>query len=297
MGGDGGAIANNRRFLPQAHMSQVKDLEEKDRYTVDRERWTRCQLSKRPLMPPLVADELGNLYCKEAVLAALQMKQTVAAHVRTLRDLTTIKPEPNPEKEAVHQALACGDDGAAEEELIDLWICPVTQQTANGRNKFMFGRSCGCVFAARAVAQVGGGSECPSCAAPATVDWENAACSNLLIPLCPDKDTTAKLAAKLEARRALLKEQKRSRKAQDQPAAGAPKRPRRRADDDGASVFSAAPPPPKAAGAAVGRDAPPPGADPEVWRRLFRAPRTQPDGVGESFLCRGGMLGPSHKAA
>ena len=70
-----------------------------------------------------------------------------------------------------------------------MWQCPVTLQTTSGRRaKFFFGRACGCVFSERAVSQVGqGGSICPvaDCARPATRDWDDAACANLLIPLCP----------------------------------------------------------------------------------------------------------------
>eukprot|EP01065_Artemidia_motanka_P030598 TRINITY_DN36632_c0_g1_i1.p2 TRINITY_DN36632_c0_g1~~TRINITY_DN36632_c0_g1_i1.p2 ORF type:complete len:309 (+),score=116.05 TRINITY_DN36632_c0_g1_i1:57-929(+) len=289
MGGDGGAIANNRRYLPQSHMNQVKDTEEKDRYTVDRQRWAECHLSKRPLMPPLVADELGNLYCKEAVLSALQQKQAVAPHVRGLRDVAALKPQPNPSKKEAHAALAAGDDGGSAEELQDLWRCPVTQLTTNGSNKFMFGWTCGCVFAARCMHQIGGGEECPVCGAASTTDWENISCSNLLIPLCPDKDTTEKLQKNMHTRRALVKEKRKGKK-DGEPAA---KRPRRKVE---AVEMPLPPPPSHLVMPEVGRDAPPPGADPEVWKTMFRGPQTCPEGVGEHFLRRGGMLGPSHKA-
>ena len=37
-------------------------------------KWTRCNLSGEPLHPPCVADELGNLYNKDAMVQALVSK-------------------------------------------------------------------------------------------------------------------------------------------------------------------------------------------------------------------------------
>ena len=44
---------------------QVDPFEEK------KARWTSCKLSAEPLAPPCVADELGSLYNKNAIITAL----------------------------------------------------------------------------------------------------------------------------------------------------------------------------------------------------------------------------------
>eukprot|EP00756_Hemistasia_phaeocysticola_P004437 Hpha_TRINITY_DN12809_c0_g1::TRINITY_DN12809_c0_g1_i1::g.24021::m.24021 len=292
MGGDGGVIANNRRFMPQTHMSNVKDSEERDRLRVDRERWSRCHLSKLPLCPPLVADDVGNIYNKEAVLSAMQTKQVVSPFVKGLRDVNNLRPQPNPAKQAVHASLKAGEEDGVTEALTDLWCCPVTQATTNGVTKFMFGKTCGCVFAARAAVQIGGGSECPACGAPSSTDYEDiTSVPNLLIPLCPDKQSSEALVAKMTKRRELLKEMKKAGKKAGEPCA------KRRRKDDSISLVSIRTTSASSSVPTVGRDAPPPGADPDVWRQLFRAPQKGYDGENEDFLRRSGMLGPSHKAA
>eukprot|EP01064_Diplonema_japonicum_P007501 TRINITY_DN15129_c0_g1_i1.p2 TRINITY_DN15129_c0_g1~~TRINITY_DN15129_c0_g1_i1.p2 ORF type:complete len:119 (+),score=39.77 TRINITY_DN15129_c0_g1_i1:69-425(+) len=108
MGGDGGVCANNRRFLPQSGMGEVKA--EKSRHTLDKERWTTCQHSKEPLRPPLLADEVGLLYSAERVMTALSRREQVAPYVKTLKDFTKLDIKVNKAKEEVHAALKRGDN-------------------------------------------------------------------------------------------------------------------------------------------------------------------------------------------
>ena len=56
-------------------------------------KWTRCNLSGEPLQPPCVADELGNLYNKDAMVQALVTKSLPGslAYISSLKHLIDLK--------------------------------------------------------------------------------------------------------------------------------------------------------------------------------------------------------------
>ena len=66
-GGDGGATgAESRSSYLEMYMEKKPDKVDPGEQRLAR--WTTCHLSGEPLAPPCVADELGNLYNKDAVL-------------------------------------------------------------------------------------------------------------------------------------------------------------------------------------------------------------------------------------
>lgn len=66
MGNDGGSIARRDELVKvKAGPSKV------DPAAARRARWTLCHLSRQPLREPVVADALGRLYNKEAVVSWL----------------------------------------------------------------------------------------------------------------------------------------------------------------------------------------------------------------------------------
>ena len=56
-------------------------------------KWTRCNLSGELLQPPCVADELGNLYNKDAVVQALVSKSLPhsLAYISSLKHLIDLR--------------------------------------------------------------------------------------------------------------------------------------------------------------------------------------------------------------
>jgi ethanolamine utilization protein EutQ (cupin superfamily) len=82
MGCDGGTIPKRSEVV------KVKQKEQKvDEATVERIRWAVCALSQQPLREPIVADELGHVMSREAVLEALVTKcmPKKFKHIRSLK--------------------------------------------------------------------------------------------------------------------------------------------------------------------------------------------------------------------
>ena len=164
MGGDGGVCANNRRFLRQAGMGEVKQAP-KDTVTLDKERWTTCNYSKMPLKPPLVSDAVGQLYSKESILQAIGSKKQITPYAKKLKDFINMSPKVNELKQSVYDKLCAGEDDGSIEDYLDLYQCPLTLQTTNGRNKFCLSKTCGHVLAKRVLSELDGNT-CPSCDVP-----------------------------------------------------------------------------------------------------------------------------------
>eukprot|EP01059_Diplonema_ambulator_P008347 TRINITY_DN17956_c0_g1_i1.p1 TRINITY_DN17956_c0_g1~~TRINITY_DN17956_c0_g1_i1.p1 ORF type:complete len:264 (+),score=108.27 TRINITY_DN17956_c0_g1_i1:30-821(+) len=260
MGGDGGVCANNRRFLPQSHMGEVKV--EKSRNTVDKERWTTCQYSKEPLKPPVMADDVGLLYSGERVMTALSQREHIAPYIKGLKDFTKLELQVCKDKMDVYNVLKRGDDAGSIEDYLSLYECPITQLTTNGQNKFCFSRECGHVFSQRALLQMGG-EHCPVC------NKEGAT----VIDLVPDLNVVDELveaAVKKKQEQAAEKKSKKEDK-------GEKKKKREREKGDVPQGKR------KAAAAAV-----PEGANPDVWNSIFKK---EGQGQKETFCNRGGMTG------
>jgi hypothetical protein len=105
MGGDGGVIASNRKYLRGAGTadhtgdSQRHAPEQATAHAVSQELLTTCYLTKTPLdgvnNNSIVADPYGRLYLKEAAVGALLRRKhgrdALGAHVRGLKDLYNVR--------------------------------------------------------------------------------------------------------------------------------------------------------------------------------------------------------------
>lgn len=87
-------------------------------------RWTACHLSGMPLQAPLVCDDLGNLYNKDALLHALVTK-TIP---KSLSHITSIKH--------VFDVTLTPRSDVAENDMVR-FACPVTEQQFNGKSRFV----------------------------------------------------------------------------------------------------------------------------------------------------------------
>lgn len=127
MGGDGGVIASNRKYMRGAgtadHTADASRQrgEQASEKEIVQELMALCYLTKVPLNfkdNQIVADPYGRLYHKEAVVEALirrkqQENDELGIHIRGLRDLQTVRFE-----------LSASNKP----------ICPVTSVELNGIN-------------------------------------------------------------------------------------------------------------------------------------------------------------------
>lgn len=105
---------------------------------------------QQALKAPIVACDLGRLYNKEAIIQYLLSRKEcrpseMTMHIRSLKDITVLNFTNNPAfRDTQSKGAEYVDHGVAE------YICPATGLEMNGKYKFIFNRSCGCVFSDRA---------------------------------------------------------------------------------------------------------------------------------------------------
>jgi hypothetical protein len=140
MGNDGGSIPDRRdlvRNKPKA--------EQADKANQTRAKWAFCALSKLPLQEPVVSCALGKLYNKDAILEYLLDKsafgdgENICGHVRSLKDVKTLKLSPNPAPIRQSSTSVITPDRAQ-------FVCPLTLKEMNGVQPFVYIQPCGCVL-------------------------------------------------------------------------------------------------------------------------------------------------------
>jgi hypothetical protein len=211
MGNDGGSIPDRRdlvRNKPKA--------EQADKANQTRARWFFCALSKRPLQDPIVSCALGKLYNKDSVLEYLLDKLVygdgakICGHIRSLKDVKTLKLTPNPAP-----LTPAGASAPAERPQ---FVCPLTLKEMNGTQPFIHLAPCGDVFSHAGIRTVAGpaardaeagpaGREldvCPQCAAK--FDW-----AEDVVALNPPPDEEERMRGAMERRR-LAEPPKKSKK-------------------------------------------------------------------------------------
>lgn len=138
MGNDGGSIPDRRDLVK----SKPK-AEQADKANQTRARWFFCALSKRPLQEPVVSCALGKLYNKDSIIEYLLDRsaygdgEDICGHIRSLKDVKTLKLTPNASKTSPNSEAA--PDRAP-------FVCPLTLKEMNGSQPFVYLWTCGCVF-------------------------------------------------------------------------------------------------------------------------------------------------------
>lgn len=179
--------------------------------------WTLCQIHLETLKFPIVACELGRFYNKESVIELLLDRHTLAGkfppethkkcmHIRNMKDVTELYLEVNPnhkkEKEAV--IMLNGSSTVAGTEDGSQYHCPISGLEMNGRYRFVFFLTCGCVVSERAYQNVTDGM-CPKCGN----EYTPKDCVDIN-PVAADRKTRAK--ENMEEKRQKSKEAKRDLK-------------------------------------------------------------------------------------
>ncbi|XP_006639796.2 replication termination factor 2 [Lepisosteus oculatus] len=201
MGCDGGTIPKRHELV-----KGPKKVEKVDKSAELVARWNYCALSQEKLRRPIVACDLGRLYNKDALIEYLLDKSAerpnaeAAAHIRGIKDVKELNLTDNPAWEGDH-GDAKGD--RYEELRCARFICPVVGLEMNGRHKFCFLQTCGCVFSERALREVKT-EICHKCGDP----FQD---SDVVI-LNGSKEEVEKLRQRMEEKRAKAKNGKKSRK-------------------------------------------------------------------------------------
>lgn len=148
MGCDGGTIPRRDELVRIKKKPEQKDKEAELAF-----KWKHCTIKQLPLQPPIVGCGLGRLYSKESVLEGLLDKSTLpesAAHLKSLKDVKALQLTPNPAFEANKAEKGDGyrDGGKSP------YICPLIGLEMNGKYKFCFLWTCGCVMSERALKEV-----------------------------------------------------------------------------------------------------------------------------------------------
>lgn len=148
MGCDGGTIPRRDELVRVKKKPEQKDKDAELAF-----RWKHCTIRQLPLQSPIVACGLGRLYSKESVLEGLLDRDTLpetAVHIKNLKDVKNLNLTPNPAFNGNKAEKGdCYVDGGKSP-----YICPVIGLEMNGKYKFCFLWTCGCVMSERALKEV-----------------------------------------------------------------------------------------------------------------------------------------------
>ncbi|GJJ08035.1 hypothetical protein Clacol_002242 [Clathrus columnatus] len=229
MGNDGGSIPDRRDLVRTKAKAERAD---KNNQTIAR--WFFCALSKLPLQEPVVSCALGKIYNKDSVLEYLLDKSLygdgakICGHVRTLKDVKTLKLTRNPAAE-----------GSDSDNRQARFACPLTLKEMNGLQPFVYIATCGCVFSQAGLRSVLTSSppdtpeepqqdSCPQCSTPFSPSKD-------IFVLNPSEEEEEKMRTNMEAKRAAaqLNSKSKKRKAVDVPTSELPPPQKRIAQTEG----------------------------------------------------------------
>ncbi|XP_029287969.1 replication termination factor 2 isoform X2 [Cottoperca gobio] len=197
MGCDGGTIPKRHELV-----KGPKKVEKVDKNAELAAKWKYCALSQEKLRRPIVACDVGRLYNKDAIIEYLLDKTAerpnaeAVTHIRGIRDIKELNLTDNPEWEGEGRTTK-GD--RYEDVHCGMFICPVVGLEMNGKHRFYYLQTCGCVFSDRALKEIKT-DICHKCGD--TFKNED------LIVLNGTKEEMDKLREKMEERRAKAKTKK-----------------------------------------------------------------------------------------
>ncbi|XP_061795744.2 replication termination factor 2 [Nerophis lumbriciformis] len=214
MGCDGGTIPKRHELV-----KGPKKVEKVDKNAELAAKWKYCALSQEKLRRPIVSCELGRLYNKDAVIEYLLDKSAdrpnaeAVTHIRGTKDIKELNLTDNP----VWEGERRNTKGDRYEDIhCGMFICPVVGLEMNGRHRFCYLHSCGCVFSDRALKEVKT-EICHKCGDPFQ--------DSDVVVLNGTKEDVEKLREKMEQRRvkAKAKKSKKSKAAESVSTSSEPK--------------------------------------------------------------------------
>lgn len=196
MGGDGGSIPKRSELVKTS-----KKKEQADKDMARDAKWSHCAITQRELVKPIVACELGKLYNKESIIEFLLDRSIcdVTSHIRGLKDVKELNLTLNTGYDEKCRELAGHFDTMASK-----YICPVAGIEMNGKYRFCFIWTCGCVLSERAMKEVPS-DVCHKCGKP--FDHDN------IIVINGGETDIDRMKLTMEARRLKSKQAKKCKKA------------------------------------------------------------------------------------
>jgi len=167
--------------------------------------WTMCMLTNDKLVEPVMADQLGRFYNKEAIVSYLlkKEKKPYFGHIKRQSDVVNVKAT------KATTSAEVGDHPLK-------WVCPVTGKPANGSRPFSLIWGCGCLISDEALEQLGK-AICPSCNRQLDTEY------NEIVQAAPKEEDIKKQFAQMKERNTILKArrkaEKRKKKAEKQQTA------------------------------------------------------------------------------
>lgn len=167
MGCDGGTIPKRKEIVK----SNNNDKQARDKNADLSAKWQFCHLSGLRLKKPIVACQLGFLYNKDTIIEyLLNQKQlvnssaassttttTLIPHIRSMKDIKELKLTEKQSSSSDHQA------SSGKEQFKAHYVCPISNLDMNGKYKFYYILTCGCVFSERALRRVPNEKQCILC--------------------------------------------------------------------------------------------------------------------------------------
>lgn len=153
MGGDGGVKPLSRRDLREAKKPTY--IERKNKTEVSLSRYTTCALTNEPLGARVVCCRMGNMFNQVTLMERLQQKTLPERfqHICSLKDMTTLVFTPNPDNKH-NSTRKCSDLNYWSPSVRGAFICPVTFQELNGRNRFCAIWKTGIVLSQRCLKEI-----------------------------------------------------------------------------------------------------------------------------------------------
>ncbi|KAJ3169312.1 hypothetical protein HK101_011496 [Irineochytrium annulatum] len=181
MGCDGGSIPKRHELVKTRARSPKPEKSSQ----IDA-KWTCCAISKEPLKQPIVACRLGRLYNKDKVIEFLLNRKNfgdgdiMSSHITGMKDVITLNLTPNPALDETSRSSAIMGS-SSDKPRIASFVCPISMKEMNGKNRFCFIASCGCVLSEQAMKEVPS-KTCLRCNKPFT-EGDESDDSNDIIPL------------------------------------------------------------------------------------------------------------------
>lgn len=208
MGCDGGTIPKRNEVVK----NKQKD-KSRDKNSDLSAKWQFCAISGLRLKKPIVSCQLGRIYNKDAIIEHLleqraggaSSSRSLISHIKSLKDVKELKLREKQDFDGAHQAASGNEQFKAQ------FVCPISGLDINGKYKFYFLWTCGCVFSERALKEVPNDQQCLLCSKPYSSELD-------LIVLNGDELETKDLRERISTRRRLLKNEKKSDRPEEQPS-------------------------------------------------------------------------------
>ncbi|KAH8586164.1 Rtf2 RING-finger-domain-containing protein [Bisporella sp. PMI_857] len=183
MGNDGGSIPTRRELVKNAARQKNTTELKATQLEAQTHAWTYCPLSNRPLVAPIVSDNAGTLYNKDAILEQLlpNNKAVPAIVIKEKEDI--LHGRVKSLRDVVEVGFTIAKDGRYEKQ-----ICPITSKELGPSTKAVYLVPCGHAFSEAAIRELSADA-CVKCNEPYIL--EN------IIPILPlTKEDNGKLAAR-----------------------------------------------------------------------------------------------------